>query len=78
MLERPPLLEGGGGVPEHVLSKERAACAQKVFQRYLKKGAEVNLTGVNDAVVAGIEAKLANPPGAPCRMRQNNCASSVR
>ena len=55
--------------------KERAACAQKVFQRYLKKGAEyeVNLTGVNDAVVAGIEAKLANPPGA-CRAA---CAKAI-
>lgn len=45
--------------------KERAACAQKIFQRYLKRGAEyeVNLSGVNDTTVAAIEAKLAAPPG---------------
>lgn len=45
--------------------KERAACAQKIFQRYLKKGAEyeVNLAGANDATVADIEAQLAAPPG---------------
>jgi len=43
--------------------KERAACAQKIFQRYLKKGAEyeINLTGVNDGTVKDIESKLANP-----------------
>ena len=44
--------------------KERAACAQKIFQRYLKKGAEyeVNLNGVNDATVDALEKQLGNPP----------------
>lgn len=45
---------------------DRAACAQRIFQRYMRKGAEfeINLSGINDVTVAGIEAKLAKPPGA--------------
>jgi len=44
--------------------KERAACSQKIFQRYLKHGAEyeINLTGVNDKTIADIEKQLGNPP----------------
>lgn len=44
--------------------KERAACAQKIFQRYLKAGTEyeINLTGINDGTVKSMESKLGNPP----------------
>ena len=47
---------------------DRAACAQRIFQRYMRKGAEfeINLSGINDATVAGIEAKLTKPPGVLC------------
>ena len=39
---------------------DRAACAQRIFQRYMKRGAEfeINLSGINDATVAAIEAQL--------------------
>ena len=58
--------------------KDRAACAQKIFQRYLKRGAEfeVNLAGVNDATVEGIAAKLAKPPGQ--RRLRARLASAIR
>ena len=44
---------------------DRAACAQRIFQRYMRRGAEfeINLSGINDATVAAIEAQLAKPPG---------------
>ena len=43
---------------------DRAACAQRIFQRYMRRGAEfeINLSGINDATVAAIEAQLAKPP----------------
>lgn len=58
--------------------KDRAACAQKIFQRYLKRGAEfeVNLAGVSDATVEGIAAKLAKPPGQ--RRLRARLASAIR
>jgi len=51
----------------HLFSQgDRAACAQRIFQRYMRNGAEfeINLSGINDTTVAGIEAKLTKPPGA--------------
>ena len=59
---------------------DRAACAQRIFQRYMRKGAEfeINLSGINDATVAGIEAKLTKPPGVLCMCPIRACGASCR